>query len=133
MRSGGRDEISSLQSRSSLLAAAECGRSAGRRASMFLSAPGGGAAGAARVRGGLRRRGSSRLRAGADGEGVAVRVRVGGDVVAAAGAADSGRPGVPVFGGGSDAGPLDTERISAASPAGDQRSVYAGAGSGPRG
>src|SRR3990170_6380380 len=118
MGSGGRDEISSLQSRSSLLAAAECGRSAGRRASMFLSAPGGGAAGAARVRGGLRRRRPSRLRAGADGEGVAVRLRAGGDVVAAAGAAGAGRSGVPLFGGGSEPRPLDAERVSAAAPAG---------------
>ena len=35
--------------------------------------------------------------------------------------------------GGSQAGPLDPERISAAAPAGDQRSVHAGAGAGARG
>ena len=122
----------SVQSRSSLFVAAQRERRSGRGASVFLPAPGGGAIGPARVRAGLRGRGSARLCAGADGEGVAVRLRPGGDVVAAAGAADAGRPGVPLFGGGSDAGPLDAERISAASPAGDQRSVHAGAGGGAR-
>src|SRR3989304_4307387 len=133
MRSGGRDEFSSLQSRSSLPVAAECARGAGRGASVFLSAPGGGALGPERVRAGLRGRRSSRLRAGADGEGVVVRLRAGGDLVAAVGAAGAGRPGVPLFGGRSEPRPLDAERVSAASPAGDQRSVHPGAGGGGRG
>jgi hypothetical protein len=63
---------------------------------------------------------------------VAVRLRAGGDVVAAAGGADSGRPGVPVLGGWSEPGPLDAEGLWAAAPAGDQRPVPAGAGVGAR-
>ena len=100
MRSGGRDEISSLQSGSSLAVAAEREGYPGRGASVFRPASGGGAFGAERVRAGIRGGRSSRRGAGADGEGVAVRIRLGGDVVAASGAADSGRPALPLFGGG---------------------------------
>src|SRR3990172_2905474 len=109
MGAGGRDEIFSLQSRSSLPVAAEREGYPGRRAFVFLPAPGGGAFGPERVRAGIRGRGPARLRAGADGEGVAVRLCAGGDVVAAAGAAGTGRPGVPLFGGRSEPRPLDAE------------------------
>src|SRR3990172_9059413 len=109
MGSGGRDEISSLQSRSSLLAAAERARGAGRRASVFFPAPGGGAFGPERVRAGIRGRGPARLRAGADGEGVAGRLCAGGGVVAAAGSWGTGEPGVSLFGGRCGTRPLDAE------------------------
>src|SRR2546426_2812347 len=132
MRPGGRDEISGLQSRASFFAATHGARGSGRGSSLFFPEPDGEETGPERLRASLQLRRPAGLSPGVAGGGVAVRLRAGGDLVAAAGAARPRRPGVPRSGGRSAARPLDAERISAAAPAGDQRSVHAGAGGGAR-
>src|SRR5512146_588423 len=127
------NEISSLQSRPGVSAAAQCEGGAGRESPVFLRTPGGRGVGPERVRGRLRGRRARRVRAGAAAESLVVRLRAAGDLLAAAGAAGEGRPGVPLSGGRGAAGPLDAERLPDAAPAGDQRSVSAGGGSGAGG
>jgi transposase len=103
------DEISALRTGSSLAVATQREGHTGSKSLVLFCASGGGGTGPEPVRGGLRRRGSSRLRARADGEGVAVRLRPASDLLAAAGAADPRGSGVSLLGGRGDARSLDAE------------------------
>src|SRR3989304_37316 len=106
MREEARDEIFALRSRARAFVAAQCEGRAGERALVFLRAPGGGEVGSARLGAGIRGRGAAGLRAGADGKGVVVRLRLASDLVAAAGATGAGGLGVSLPGGRGGAGPL---------------------------
>src|SRR5260370_23964559 len=68
--------------------------------------------------------------AGADVEGVVIRLRFGSELGTSVGATDSGRPGVSLSGGRFDPGQLGLECLPAATRAGDQQCIHAGAGVG---
>src|SRR2546427_3172723 len=120
-----------LQPRSSVLIAAEREGRAGRGSSEFFPAPGSGAARPERVRAGLWRGRGSRVRAGSDAEGMALRLCVGDHERAAAGAANRGGPGLALSGGAA-CGQLGVERVSSSARAGAERCVHAGGGDGAR-
>src|SRR6266567_1534271 len=115
-----------------LLAAEREGR-AGGRALVLPIAGHGGAVRSEPVRAGLQCRRTNGLSAEHDAEGVALCVLFGSELDAAAGAEDAGRPGLPLSGWGIAAGPQNAERIFTASPACDQRCVYAGGADGAAG
>src|SRR5271167_10713 len=122
------DALSRVQCGASGAAACACAGRAEREASGISDQRDGREAGSERVGVGLRRRGTASLSSGAAAEGVAVWVRVGSAVVAEAGAARTGRPGISLFGGRCGAGSQDDLRVPAAAWAASERSVHGRAG-----
>src|SRR5579864_1452583 len=102
----------------------------GERPSLLFHSPNGGAPGPEPFRAGVQRRGRGAVSPGADTEGLAVCLRGGDDVGAAAGTAHPGRFGLALSGGRSAAGQLGVERIPAAARPWAERRVHAGAGDG---
>src|SRR5258708_25317949 len=124
--------ISAVPAGSGVSGAAEREGRVGGRSFVLLHPSGGGAYGPEEFRAGLWGRRRSVVLSGGDVEGVVVRLRGGDHVGAAAGAAHPGRSGIALFGGGSAAGQLGAERVSAAAWAWAGRPVHAGAGDGAR-
>src|SRR5258708_1116760 len=124
--------ISAVPAGSGVSGAAEREGRVGGRSFVLLHPSGGGAYGPEEFRAGLWGRRRSVVLSGADVEGVVVRLRGGDHVGAAAGAAHPGRSGIALFGGGSAAGQLGAERVSAAAWAWAERRVHAGPADAPR-
>src|ERR1035441_7440436 len=119
--------ISAVRAGPSVSSAAEREGRVGRRSSVLLHSSGGGAYGPEEVRAGLWGRGWGAVLSGTDVEGVAVCLRGGDHVGAAAGAAHPGGLGAAVSGGRGGARDMGVECVELRMRGGDHVGAESGA------